>query len=423
MRKEIYASLAIADHEIRILVSEFHNGRLNILKVERVEHNGVKDNQIINENEIIGAIKKGIKHIESNLQFSIVRVLLLVESKNMQRVNKSLKSDITDPLNRVQMTNVQHIFQQAHNLAPLENLELINAEVYRYKLNGSYLRKSPINERTNRLNAEVDLYYCDRQYVYQLAHIVEQSGLQILDVCLDSFAIGKEANLITKSPEEYLIAVNIERQSTTLSLFYRHRLVHTEIIDKGYGIFIEEISKDLKIPNSVAARLVVGNVDFSLDTYSKYPVYLWSQNRQSYTCSQQDLMDIIKNSSDRLFSTIQEACQPIIESGPTKLYLVGEGSMLKGIDHKLSELLMIDVKSYLPTTLGARDGAYVASLGAFYDYIDHQQFQNYHEVSISVVDYEEAMQTKSPDGQQTTFSTRLKSFIKDPIKGGTNNDQ
>ncbi|NLC41676.1 MAG: hypothetical protein GX775_02330 [Erysipelothrix sp.] len=422
MRKEIYASLAIADHEIRILVSEFHNGRLNILKVERVEHNGVQDNRIVNENEIIMAIDKGLKHIQSSLQFQILRVLLLVESKDTQRVSRIIKSDINDPLNRVQVSNVKHIYQQAHNLPPLEGLELINAEVYRYKLNGVYLRKSPVNEKTHRLNAEVDLYYVNREIVYQLANIVEKAGLEILDVCLNSYAIGKEAGLFNKAPEEYVVGVNIERQSMTFSLFYRGRLVHTEIVDLGYGIFIDEISKSLTIPQSVTARLMMGNVDFSTDQHSEYPVYLWSQDRQSFTCSQRDLMDIIKNASERLFETIKQACQPIIETGPTSIVVVGEGSMLKGIDKKLGELLQVKVDTYLPTTLGARDGAFVASLGAFYATVDHQQYQSYQDVSISIVEYEEVITNKTTDDSQATFSTRLKSFLKDPIKGGTNND-
>ena len=175
MRKEIYASLAIADHEIRILVSEFHNGRLNILKVERVEHNGVQDNRIVNENEIIMAIDKGLKHIQSSLQFQILRVLLLVESKDTQRVSRIIKSDINDPINRVQVSNVKHISQQAQNLPPLEGLALINADVYRYKINGVYLRKSTVKEKTHRLNAEVDLYYVNREIDYQQANIVEKA--------------------------------------------------------------------------------------------------------------------------------------------------------------------------------------------------------------------------------------------------------
>ena len=64
MRKEIYAALQVASHEIRILVGEHHNHRLHILKVERVAHTGFKNNEIVNPESIIEAIKKAIVNIE-----------------------------------------------------------------------------------------------------------------------------------------------------------------------------------------------------------------------------------------------------------------------------------------------------------------------------------------------------------------------
>ena len=48
-QKQIHASVEIADHEIRLVVGEFHENHLNILRVERVK-------VIINEN---GKIEKG----------------------------------------------------------------------------------------------------------------------------------------------------------------------------------------------------------------------------------------------------------------------------------------------------------------------------------------------------------------------------
>lgn len=422
MRKEVYASLAITDHEIRMLVSEIHNGRLSILKVERVEHQGISDHRIVDESKIINAITKSLKHIETTLQFKILRVLLLVDSNNCHRVTRTFHSDVQDPLGRIQFDNVQHIFQQAMNAQPLSDLELINVEIYRYRVGATTLKKMPLNEKAQRLDAEVDLYYINREHVYQLARIVEESGLEILDVCVDAFAIGKEAGLFSKKVDEYVVAIAIEATSTTLSLFYKERLMHATQLELGYDKFIREIAKSLSIPHNVASRLMFSNVDYSLETHSEYPVYLWSQDKKSFTCSQRDLMAIIKESSDQLFDEIKQTCLPIIEGGPTNVTMVGQGSMLKGIDHRLAKELQCSVECYLPTTLGAREGAFVASLGAFYAYIDHQNLETYHEVSISVLDYEQAIGSKPVSEGEANFSTKLKSFLKDPIKGGTSND-
>ena len=41
-RKEIYAALEIADHEVRLVVGEMFDSRLNILRVERAAGGGVE---------------------------------------------------------------------------------------------------------------------------------------------------------------------------------------------------------------------------------------------------------------------------------------------------------------------------------------------------------------------------------------------
>ena len=107
---------------------------------------------------------------------------------------------------------------------------------------------------------------------------------------------------------------------------------------------------------------------------------------------------------------LNKPVSPLLKQGPTSIVVVGEGSMLKGIDKKLGELLQVKVDTYLPTTLGARDGAFVASLGAFYATVDHQQYQSFIRMSQSRLwKYEEVITNKTTDDSQATFSTRLKS--------------
>ena len=45
-RKEIYASVEIADHEIRLIVGEFYDTRFNILRVERAGITGIEKRKL-----------------------------------------------------------------------------------------------------------------------------------------------------------------------------------------------------------------------------------------------------------------------------------------------------------------------------------------------------------------------------------------
>lgn len=415
MRKEIYAALQVANHEIRILVGEHHNNRLHILKVERVAHTGMQNNEIVDPESIIEAITRAKANIEKNVRIKVSRVLLVVPNINLERVKRQLHSDINDPLNRILKENIQQIYQTAYNQRPLENLELVNALIYQYKVNGVQLRKPPINEKSSRLFAEMDLYYVNRKTVYQLATIVEQSNLEILDVCVDQIGIAKEASLLDYDNENYRVIINIERQATYLGLVYKGRVMHSDILNIQTQDWIDMITKSLDIPIEIATKLMLNNVDLDNDKPGMEPICLWSKDKKSYTCAQADIMELLSPIINRDIGLIREACLGIIEAGPTDFIVVGEGSMIRGIASRLRKELNSEVITYLPNTLGARDGALVALLGAFYNHIDMRQWQMPSVQEEEVVESEVELVNKPKD---IRITNRLKKILNQSHDGG-----
>ena len=57
MIKQIYATLQLAEKEVRLLVGEYYNTRFNVIKLSRVPCNGIERFEIIDEE----AVKKAIK--------------------------------------------------------------------------------------------------------------------------------------------------------------------------------------------------------------------------------------------------------------------------------------------------------------------------------------------------------------------------
>lgn len=416
MTKQIYASLQISDNEIRILVSEFFNGRLHILKVERVVHQGIQDYQIIDEEAIVAAIEKGLENIHVNLRVQISKVLLILPSIHLQRVNRFIHSDIHDSLNRVSIDNIYHIYRQAMSQKPLADLELINAEIYQYKLNGNHVFKMPINEKTSRLTGDLDLYYVQRDIVYQYALIVEKANLQILDVCVDSVAVAKEAFIFDPLDETYQIGVQIERQHTTLSLYYKSRLIHSEILLTGTQQWIDALAAHLDVPLEVATRLLFDNVDFSTDKWGKEPIYLWSKDKKSFTCSQEDIMLAAKPEIEKTLEMITRSSQNIYEDHPTRFEILAEGASIKGLSQGLEKMSSVASGQYTPSTLGARDSRLTALLGAFYAHIDHIQWHQNDEVSIDINEFIINLSQYVKDSQDTKITTRIKTMFDKPAQ-------
>ena len=61
--KEVLATLQIANTEVRFVLAEFHNGKLNILHVARQKHQGMKLGKITSESSISKAIKQILEYV------------------------------------------------------------------------------------------------------------------------------------------------------------------------------------------------------------------------------------------------------------------------------------------------------------------------------------------------------------------------
>lgn len=59
-KKSVYAALELADREVRLVVSEIFNGRSNVLRVERVSHDGIRNSKIRDENAVVKAIDTAV---------------------------------------------------------------------------------------------------------------------------------------------------------------------------------------------------------------------------------------------------------------------------------------------------------------------------------------------------------------------------
>ena len=95
-RKEIYAALEIADHEVRLVIGELFEARLNILRVERVAMSGVTNKEITDEKAVVSAIRKAVANATIALGYRIERVLLAIPSLEVTRCNQKINVSIED---------------------------------------------------------------------------------------------------------------------------------------------------------------------------------------------------------------------------------------------------------------------------------------------------------------------------------------
>lgn len=405
--QDVQVGLEIADHEIRLVVGQFFNTRLNIMKVERVLSSGIHNAQIIDQMAVIQKLTTAVKHVEENLGLSIERVILSLPSVGLSRYVRRINVPID---NKVTLRDIKAVYKEALNTELPDHQALVNVSITKSLVNGITMRKLPINEICDSLTMDVDLLCADKEMVYRYVQTVEKAGLQVSEISLDSFALGKEASLFEKSLEQHLIAIKAERQSTSLSLFAKGKLVSTEIINLGSKQIISAMVNRFNLPIEVADRLLHMNARFGMDHYPNTPIYLWSHEGKTHTLSEQELMAVVQPILNVWLDEIKTTIKPILESSNVKIVLFGESGEINGFDQLLAKECGCECDLYIPETLGVRSAALASVTGLFYVIKDQSQLREFL-ASVDMGEFNQMLVKEKEIVNEDTISGKFKGLF------------
>ncbi|MGL5977720.1 MAG: cell division protein FtsA [Erysipelotrichaceae bacterium] len=407
---EILASLEIADYEVRLVVGEFHESRFNMLHLERVACESVVNKVIVNPKGVEQAIKKALDETHKKLGYRIYRVLLVIPSLQFERVNKRVNVFTGDD----GIITKEHIDLGVEKLTafrPEREVQLVNMAAVKFISNGISSRKMPIGEQSEILSIEADLLYACQDVVFDYVGLVERCGLEVLDICMDAIAFGEEAAIFEQSMDRYIVAVELGRQTTSLSLFYKGSLVNCEVLDHGYGNWGTKIKEEYNFSTSDTYRLLNNCLTFQHELMDDAIVHLWQEEKETKYLSERTLCSLVVPSVQAWIESINETCQNIADSGRLKYIVGGSGAQIIGL-HSILDHFNAEANVYIPQTIGARNPALTHVLGTFYSY-EHPA--NYRKSELQSVMLNEVKQTlqhaKHVDEEEGTFTRKLKKIF------------
>ncbi len=411
--KEIFASIEIADHEVRLIVGEFYESRFNILRVEKASINGIDNKRIVNEQNIANGIIKVLKQAEDNLGYHIESVLLVVPSVNVKRVSTSVKIVPETVSRRIRLSDIQRGRNEAIKHHESDDLVLVNIGCSKYTTNGISSRKMPINELCEELTMEVDLLFADKEVVYSYASCVEKAGLKILDICLDSYAIAQEAAIFEQTLDKYIVLIDVEQDTMTLSLFAHGRLISSRLEAKGYNEWFKELKEKCNFSTNIAYRLAQNTCRLETQSARDTTIYVYSQAKEQHQLSEKEVASMLENPIANWIDDVNELCSDIINSGEAKYILTGAGMEILAIPQLLDKLNAPNMV-YVPQTIGARDSSYCACLGCFYAWKEQQEIKHDTRTSCPQQEVErvmEAVKNKANENDEGSFTKKLKKIL------------
>lgn len=413
--KQIFASVEVADHEVRLVVGEFFNARFNIIKVERIPCFGITYNQVLDPDEISNALRKAASSAKRTIGAEIKKVILAIPSYKTKKYSLRSTVDVSGIDGVITIQDVRNAIKKAESVNISKDYALIQTVCVKYIVNGIATRRIPIGEKCSQLSIDVDLLCADRKLAYDLVGCVENAGLQVLDIFPEVYAVGKEAALFERAVEKQIVVLKIERQSTVLGLFRKGRLTTAGVLPAGLGNLVSDCVDQYGVATADAVELLKYSIRFNQKVYTDNPVHIWSKDGETKTISEKQFVESIQKNVAQWVKDLIKTCEPILQAGPTTVIITGEGGETEGLSDLLSESLGCSVKCYIPETLGGRNAGLTAPLGLLYAYQDKLPITGYIDDSLDMDAFKKSVsyreKKKEIDSKEDTLTSKLKGLF------------
>lgn len=407
--KQVYASLFIDENELHLLVSEYFNTRFNVIRVDKVKLEGISNFKISDRDLIVNKIKETIKRASDKIGARITKVILVLPALNFKRF--PLRVSVNPTNGYITKYDVAKALSSSLKTRVDEDLMVVNSSIVKYYINGIPARRFPDREICNELVVDIDLLCADKTLCIDYVSLVQEAGIEVLDITLNNFAICKEAALFEQSLVSNVILLDIGNEHSYLSLISRGKLLSSEVIYDGMSSIYNHVKSCYDLPGDNLDRLIKYNVDFKTE-HPDDAVFAWNDDKQanqSITIGQ--LSKASKGPTESLVEKVLTMCKPIIDSGPTTFFVTGEGAKMLMLISTLKELSKCDVKSYYPDTIGVRDSVLCSTYGSFFVYREKALLN---ELNVSCVDAQEYNQTvdkKQVDIDGESITSKIKKMF------------
>ena len=411
-RKEIYAALEIADHEVRLVIGELFEARLNILRVERVAMSGVTNKEITDEKAVVSAIRKAVANATIALGYRIERVLLAIPSLEVTRCNQKINVSIEDGTRTIRLFHIQSGFNKAISYRAGSHLELVNVGCIKYKVNGITSRKLPLGETCDSFVMDMDLLFAQKKAVYAYARCVEQANLEILDICLDAYAMAQEAAVFEQAIDRYIVQVDLSRSSTVLTLFAHGRLVRCIQVDEGYAHWYETLQERFHLRDAACFRLLQNLFSADPQQNGDNVIYIESIDGQQVQVTAADVYACCMERMHAWVRTVSETCELIVRGGTTRYVVSGEGMDIQVLGELMKEF-NAPAAGYVPQLIGAREAAFTTTVGMIYNWKEIQQIRKDSRISVNHNEMEESVESinKVAHDGEGGFTKKLRNIL------------
>lgn len=414
--KKIYTCIDIGSDTIRVLVSEYFQGKFRTLAVSSVRTKGVKNGKIVDEEALLERLKLALNDITTRINIPIKKAILTLPALEAEYTLVHGNVPIVNDEKMVTEKDVLRV-QNASLNDILPNMELVNITPIDFTIyeNGSEIEtiKDPKNKICDRLGIRAMMVCIPKTNVISFAKVVEASGVEVVDLVLGPIADYEEVS-DEDMKQDVTALINIGRDTTSVSMFNKGIITNSSVLKIGSKIIDEDISYIYYTTKKVA-RKTKENFGIAHPRYaSKTETYeIRDVNGKLVSINQYELSNVINKRLVEILNVAKNELKVLTNKQIRYIMVLGGITDMPGVNFVLEEVFNKGTKTYTMNTLGIRKSRFITVSGAIKHFVKKIRLRGKEYSMFSSDDVDGLIHSKTRIGRSDSVFGRFFSYFFD----------
>lgn len=366
--------LDIGTTNVRAVIAEPLDGRLEVVGIGEVESKGLRKGVIVNPDAAVDAIRRAIELAERMSGLEAREAYVALGGSHIKGHNSEGVIAVSSRHREIGRDDIQRVIDAACAVSIPSGREIADVLPQEYTVDDQDGIGDPLGMLGSRLAVSVRIITSPIAAKQNIVTSVNRAGMSVLDMLLAPLAAG-EAVLTDDDREFGTALVDIGGETTNLAIYQRGSVWHTAVFPIGGSHFTNDIAFGLRTPIPEAERIkrrygCASRTLMNSDRASEMIEVPSVGDRPLRSLSQQLLCDILEPRAEELLSQVQEE---IRNSGFDRqlsggVVLTGGGSLLEGIVEVAEQVFDAPVRAAGPFDVGGpseevREPGYATAVG------------------------------------------------------------
>lgn len=410
--RHIYTGIDIGTDSIKLVTLEKYREKLNVLASVTVKSQGLKKGLITDATLCSGAIKKGIKELESKLGTKIDKVVAIIPSNNRDLSVKTTKVKIDNNVdNAITSNDVYKGLQEIIKASKEKDNEIVLVNPIDYQVDGKKNILNPVGISGKELAIKAVVASVPKKNLLSVVSTLESIGIEVVDVTFSTvgdYYAAKNSDLDRSTS----VIVNIGYDTTNISLFNKGVMVKDQILDIGSSSidsdidFVYKLNKkdliDLRDNFAVASKRYA-------DSQENYR--LVNRFNVKIEIDQYELAEVIEARVVDILKTIKRSINNLTTKEISYIIITGGITDMTGFDSIVDDVFIRHASIMNMNVIGLRDNKYSSCYGTIKYLIDKIEGRDKSYTMFSDTQIEEMLVPRKKSGTSSVLNKIFERFF------------